>query len=259
MAETVLITGASSGIGRELAKLFAADGSDLVLVARGEPALRDLADELRARYGTDARVLPHDLTDPAAPLALAGELRDSGTHVDVLVNDAGFGAHGPFAQLPLERQVEMVQLNVAALTALSRLFLPEMLARRRGGILNVGSTAGFQPGPYMAVYYATKAYVLSFTEGLAGELAGTGVTATCLAPGTTRTGFSRAAGMEGSNLFRPGTMGAAEVARAGHRGFRAGRALVVPGILHRTVAALSRAAPLSLTRRIAARLNGNGE
>jgi short-subunit dehydrogenase len=255
MAETVLITGASSGIGSELAKLFAADGSDLVLVARSEPALRDLADELRDRHGVDARVLPHDLTDPAAPLALAEELRDAGGIVDVLVNNAGFGAHGPVARIPLERQVEMVQLNAVALTALTRVFLPAMLARRRGGILNVGSTAGFQPGPYMTVYYATKAYVLSFTEGLVEELAGTGVTATCLAPGPTRTGFSRAAGMEGSNLFRLGTMGAAQVARAGYRGFRAGRALVVPGALNRTVAALSRVAPLSLTRKVAARLN----
>ena len=166
MQETVLITGASSGIGLELAKLFAADKSHLVLVARRRDKLEKLAQELRSASGVECRVLPQDLADPAGPRAVFAELTAIGVTVDVVVNCAGFGFLGAVSEIPVQRQVDMVQVNVSSLTHLTTLFLPGMLERGRGGILNVGSVAGFQPGPNMAVYYATKAYVLSYTEAL---------------------------------------------------------------------------------------------
>lgn len=253
--ETVLVTGASSGIGRELARLFAADGSDLVLVARRQAELKELGQELSARHNSHVRVLPADLADPAAPASIFEQLSGSGVAVDVLVNNAGFGAEGRFAELPVERQMDMVQVNLVALTHLTRLFLPSMTARARGGVLNVGSMAGFQPGPYMAVYYATKAYVLSLTEALARELAGTGVTATCLAPGATRTEFFALANMEDSLLVALGAMDAPTVAQAGYRGFRKGKVVVVPGWTNRLTLFVERFAPRPLIRTIAARLN----
>jgi len=161
--ETVLITGASSGIGRELAKCFAADGCRLVLLARKRHALQELADELRKAHKTQSEILPADLTEPSAPGNIFAHLQRHGTKVDVLVNNAGFGAQGQFAQLPADRQLDMLQVNITALTHLTRLLLPAMISRRHGGVLNVASTAAFQPGPGMAVYYATKAFVLSFT------------------------------------------------------------------------------------------------
>ena len=184
--ETALVTGASSGIGWELAKLFAADKSNLVLVARSREKLHELAADLREAHGVEVRVVAMDLADPNSPPAIFGLLAAEGVTVDVLVNNAGFGAVGSVADLPLERQMEMIQVNLTALTHLTRLFLPGMIQRRSGGILNVASTAAFQPGPYMAVYYATKAYVLSFTEAVAEEVLGTGIRVTCLAPALRR-------------------------------------------------------------------------
>ncbi|MGO8746189.1 MAG: SDR family NAD(P)-dependent oxidoreductase [Thermoguttaceae bacterium] len=250
-AETALITGASSGIGLELAKLFAADKSNLVLVARSKEKLDQLADELRRAHGIEIRVLPRDLADPAAPQAIFDELAANGVQVDVLVNNAGFGASGPFADIPFQRQLEMIQVNVTTLTHLTRLFLPAMIERRRGGILNVGSTASFQPGPMMAVYCATKAFVLSFTEALAEEVVGAAVTVTCLAPGATETGFAATAGMSKSFLFRSGAMDVRTVARAGYRGFRAGKVLVVPGVKNTLTIFSLRLAPRAVVRRIA--------
>ena len=183
--ETVLITGASSGIGRELAQQFARDGADLVLIARSEDRLRELAGQLAAQYGVTAQVLPADLSRPGGPDQIVQTLAQQQTDVDVLVNNAGFGAHGPVAGIGVQRQLEMIEVNVAALTRLTALLLPGMLERHRGGILNVASTAAFQPGPNSAVYYATKAYVLSFTEALAEEVRGSGVRVSCLAPGGT--------------------------------------------------------------------------
>ena len=170
--ETVLITGASSGIGRELARLFAGEGAGLVLVARSEGRLRELAGELAAGYGVQARVVPADLSQPAGPGQIMEALAQQHIDVDVLVNNAGFGAHGPVAGIGVARQLEMIEVNVAALTRLTALLLPGMLQRRRGAILNVASTAAFTPGPNQAVYCATKAYVLSFTEALAEEVRG---------------------------------------------------------------------------------------
>jgi short-subunit dehydrogenase len=248
-----LITGASSGIGLELARLFAADGSDLVLVARRREVLEDVARTLAAEHGVSARVLAEDLSDAGAPRRVFAAL--AGAPVDVLVNNAGFGARGTVAGLELDRQMRMIQVNVTALTELTRLFLPAMLERRRGGVLNVASTAAFQPGPHMAVYYATKAYVLSFTEALAEELRGTGVRACCLAPGATRTGFEDAADMKSSLLFRAGVADARAVARAGHRGLRRGKVLVVPGLLNRLGAASVGLAPRAVARKLAGALN----
>jgi short-subunit dehydrogenase len=248
--ETALITGASSGIGLELARLFAADRSNLILVARNEGKLQQLAAELRQQYGVAVSVLGKDLADPTAVEAIFEELTAQGITVDVVVNNAGFGLVGAVAELPLQRQLDMVQVNVAALTHLSRLFLPGMIERRRGGILNVGSTAGFQPGPRMAVYYASKAYVLSFTEALAEELVGTDVKITCLAPGPTVTGFAAASGMDKTLLFRLRPMDAKTVARQGYRGFRRGKVIVVPGLANKLLAFSVRFAPRSFVRKL---------
>jgi uncharacterized protein len=250
-AETVLITGASSGIGRELARLFAGAGSDLVLVARREDRLRELAQELSSKYGVKTRILPKDLILPAAAAEIETELRNAGIAVDVLVNNAGFGALGAFTDLKLERQTTMLQVNVLALTELTRRFLPGMVARRKGGVLNVASAAAFQPGPMMSVYYASKAYVLHFSEGIFEELAGTGVTVTCLCPGPTETEFGADSHMDVSLAFRMGAMSAEQVARAGYNGFRKGKAVVLPGLRNKLVAFSVRTGPRSVVRKIA--------
>ncbi|PWU08052.1 MAG: short-chain dehydrogenase [Verrucomicrobia bacterium] len=253
--EIVLVTGASSGIGRELARCFAADGSKLILVARKRDALNALADELRREFKSHIEVLPADLAEPAAPGRIFDYLQAAGTKVDVLVNNAGFGAKGTFAELPLDRQMEMVRVNVTSLTHLTRLFLPGMISRRRGGVLNVASTASFQPGPGMAVYYATKAYVLWLTEAIAEELAETGVTVTALCPGPTVTNFFSAAGGVPSRYFERAAMSAEEVARIGHVAFRRGRVIAVAGFRNRLMAFSTRLAPRSLVRKVAGWLN----
>jgi hypothetical protein len=250
-AETVLVTGASSGIGGALARLFAAGGARLVLVARSREKLEQLAAELRQGQGVESRVMVRDLADPAAPAAICDELQSAGVEVDVLVNNAGFGATGPFAEIPLARQLDMLQVDLVALTHLTRLLLPPMIQRHRGGVLNVASTAAFQPGPNMAVYFAAKAYVLSLSEALFEELASAGVVVTCLAPGPTATGFFRAANMERARLARMGLADVDAVARAGYRGFRRGKRLVVPGFRNRLTAACARLAPRGLVLRIA--------
>lgn len=221
-----VVTGASAGIGRELARLLAPD-HDLILTARRESELRSLAAELAP---ATCHVFATDLADPAAPRALFDAISAAGLTVDVLVNNAGFGHLGPFAEADQSKMLRMVQVNVAALTELTGLFLPGMVARGRGRILNVGSVAGFQPGPFMAVYYATKAFVNSFTEALASELEGTGVTATCLAPGPTRSEFAEASGMNATSAFRGrGVADTRPVAEAGLRGLRRGQRMVITG------------------------------
>ena len=249
--ETALITGASSGIGAELASRFARDGADVVLLARREDALRTRAEELEDAHGITAHVLPADLSAPDAAEAVANELAARGIPVDILVNNAGYGARGAFAERGEDEQLGMIRLNVTALTQLTRRLLPAMIERRRGGVLNVASTAAFQPGPGMSVYYATKAYVLSFTEGLAEELDGTGVTATCLAPGPTDTPFADRADMRETPLFSLGAeMTPDAVAQRGYDGFRAGRVLVVPGVANKLGAALTRLTPRPLARKV---------
>jgi short-subunit dehydrogenase len=253
--ETVLITGASSGIGLELARCFAADGSRLVLVARKGNALEALAAELRKEHKIQAQVITADLAHPDSPTRLLAHLQSAGLKVDVLVNNAGFGAQGRFAELPLGRQLEMLQVNITSLTHLTGLLLPGMIERRHGGILNVASTAAFQPGPGMAVYYATKAYVLSFTEALAEELVGTGVTVTAVCPGPTTTNFGAAANMHTLGLVKKVSMSAEAVARQGHAAYRRGKVVVINGIGNAVPAFLVRLLPRAIVRKIAKRLN----
>jgi len=253
--ETVLVTGASSGIGLELAKCFAADGCRLVLVARKGQVLEALAAELRKAHKIQVQVITADLAQPESPTRLLAHLQSAGLKVDVLVNNAAFGAQGKFVEIPLGRQLEMLQLNMTTLTHLTGLLLPGMVERRRGGILNVASTAAFQPGPGMAVYYATKAYVLSFSEALAEELAGTGVTVTVVCPGPTATNFGAAANMRTLGLVKKGSMSAEAVAMLGHRAYRDRRVVAITGLRNQIPAFLTRLFPRAAVRKIAKRLN----
>jgi hypothetical protein len=231
---TALITGASNGIGYELAKRFAQDRAALVLVARSGEKLATVADELRSLGAPNVEVIVADLAHADSVPALLRELGLRRLEIDVLVNNAGYGQSGSFATTDQATELGMIQLNIGALTALTKAILPGMLARGRGRILNVASIAGFLPGPFAAVYAATKAYVVSFSEALAEELAGTGVSVTTLAPGATATGFAARAKMQRSRLFRLGTtMSADGVADAAYSGLKRGRRLVVPGMINK--------------------------
>jgi uncharacterized protein len=241
---TALVTGASGGIGLELVRLFARDGYHVVMVARSADKLREIGRELELRTGATTTVVPADLADPGAPPEILRRLEADGLQVDVLVNNAGLGSFGLFAEIDAMDDLRMIQVNVTALTHLTKLFLPGMLRRKHGAILNVASTAAFQPGPLMAVYYATKAYVLSLSEALANELEGSGVTMTCLCPGPTSTGFQAAAKMGRSRLFKGGkVMDAATVARLGYEGMRKGTTIVIPGLRNRLLAQSIRITP----------------
>ncbi len=242
--QTAVITGASGGIGYELAKLFARDHYDLVLVARSGDRLNHIAAELQGQFGIVVKAVALDLAAAPAPKFMFDQLQREGVAVDVLVNNAGFGTFGEFGAMTEGEILGQISLNVTALTQLTRLFLPPMLARHSGKIMNVASTAAFQPGPLMAVYYATKAYVLSFSEALANEVAGSGVVVSCFCPGATDTNFQRRAGMENSRLFkklRP--MNAEAVARDGYRGLMGGRTVVISGVQNWLVAESVRFAP----------------
>ena len=246
---TVLITGASGGIGYELAKLFARDSHNLVLVARSADKLGQVATELRVR-GVTVKTIALDLAAPPAPKFLFDQLQREGVVVDILVNNAGYGVYGDFAQMPEPEILGQLDLNIRALTELTRLFLPLMLARRSGRIMNVASTAGFQPGPLMAVYYATKAYVISFSEAIANELRNSGVTVTCFCPGATHTGFAARAGVEKSRLFKVGAMSAQKVALDGYRAVMEGRTLAISGTRNWLVAQSTRFAPRKIVTAI---------
>ncbi len=248
--KTVLITGASSGIGYELSKLFAADGANLVLVARNEQRLNEIASDL----GVRVTVLAKDLSDPASPDEIAAALQAQSIGVDVLVNNAGFGTYGPFAKLDWAEELRMLQVNVVSLTHLTKLFLPGMIERRSGRILNIGSTGSFAPGPLMAAYCATKAYVLSLSEAISEEVRGTGVSVTALCPGVTRTGFQARANVEHTQLTSGSMMSARQVAEAGYKALLRGQAVVVPGFVNQLLAFAVRITPRSLTRRISHRL-----
>ncbi len=225
-----------------------------MLVARRIERLEELARELTQEFGVAAHSVAADLADPGSPARVFREVTAQ-SEVDLLVNAAGLGVHGFFADTALEKELETIRVNVSALTELTKLFLPAMLERRRGVILNVASTAAFQPGPLMAVYYATKAYVLSFTEALAEELRGTGVTATALCPGPTVTEFQKHAGMENTPLFSGFLVSdAAAVARAGYHGAMRGKRVVVPGFANRILSLGARVGPRRLATRIARRL-----
>ncbi|HEX6086217.1 MAG TPA: SDR family oxidoreductase [Thermoanaerobaculia bacterium] len=247
MKLTALITGPSSGIGLDLAHLFAEDGHDVVLVARSEGKLRALAAELESKHDINARVIVADLARPEAPR----EVFAAAPAIDVLVNNAGFGISGRFAETAARTELEIIQVNIAALTHLTKLFLPQMVERRRGRILNVASTAAFQPGPLMAVYYASKAYVLSFSEAIAEELRGTGVTVSALCPGPTATGFQKTANLGSEALLqmmKPGS--SMDVARAGYRGLMRGQRVIIPGMKNKMGVQVVRISPRGLVTRV---------
>ena len=243
-----LITGASSGIGLELAKLFAQDGHDLVLVARREDRLRELAEHLMDQNDMRATVIAADIADPSAPPEIARRVSAAGLDVQFLVNNAGYGLAGEFIRTDITTELRMIQVNVAALTHLTKLFLPKLVAEHNGRILNVASTAGFVPGPLMAVYYATKASVISFSLALAEELRTSGITVTVLCPGATRTEFQVRAGiaLEARALRGPWIADASSVARAGYNGMLRGKRLVIPGVFNKVMVAATRLASRGL-------------
>jgi len=252
--KTALITGASFGIGLELARIFAREGYGLVLVARSADKLRQLAAELEKAHGTRSLILAADLTDPGAAAYVLDQTARADIQLDVLVNNAGFGQYGLFAENDLEQCLQQIQLNVTTLTHLTRLCLPAMIERKSGRILNVASTAAFQPGPLMAVYFATKAYVLHFSEALSNELQGSGITVTCLCPGATATEFHKRAKATGMRMLRTGSMDARTVAEDGYRAMIAGKPVVISGFGNWLVAQSVRFSPRRLVTAIARKI-----
>lgn len=226
---TALVTGASSGIGLELARILARHGNSLVLVARRDEALGRAAADIREAYGVEVHATPRDLSGVCCSEGLVNELSQRGINVDMLVNNAGFAIRGPFASSDPAAQLQLLQLNIVTLTHLTRLLLPGMLQRGWGRILNISSICAYVPGPLMATYFASKAYVLSFTESLANELAGSGVSATALCPGPTHTGFEQRAGLSQTRAFRRGVMSAQRVARIGYEAMMKGKRVEIAG------------------------------
>ena len=250
-----IITGASAGIGREFARICARDGYDPVLIARSESQLQSLAAEIHQRTNRTVVVLPMDLSRPSAPHEVFQEVTRAGLSVEVLINNAGFGLLGRFWEVDESQQVDMIQVNITALTHLTRLFLPGFIKRRHGSILNVASTAAFQPGPLMSVYYATKSYVVSFSEAIHNEARDHGVTVTCLCPGPTKTEFQKRAGASNTKLFNSGLfMDPAIVAEIGWNAMKAGKPLVIAGRLNATMAFLTRFAPIQFAASMARRV-----
>jgi short-subunit dehydrogenase len=254
VSKTALITGASGGIGYELALLFARDGFDCILIARSEDRLNELAAHLESEFRVKTLVLAKDLSKATAVDEIYEEVSAAAMPVDVLVNNAGFPVYGLFVETDLTIELQMLQVNVVALTALTKLFLKSMVERRYGRILNLASTAAFEPGPLMAVYYASKAYVLSFSEALSNELQGSGVTVTALAPGPTRTGFQKRGHLEDSRLVQGEIADAASVARAGYRGLMAGKTLVIPGFSNKLIPWIVRVSPRRVVTRVVRRM-----
>jgi short-subunit dehydrogenase len=249
LAGIALVTGASAGLGAEFARQLAKRGQSLVLAARRGKRIEALAAELG-----NARAVATDLAKPGAAARLIEDIESAGDHVDTLVNNAGFGLWGRFTRLDAARQREMIDLNCGTLTELCRLAAPAMVERGKGGILNVASTAAFQPGPGMAVYFATKAYVLSFTEALHEELKRYGVKVSALCPGPTRTEFGEVAGFGGFGAFDRLSMDSAAVVRAGLKGLERNRAVVIPGLLNKVGAHSTRLAPRPIARKVAGAL-----
>jgi short-subunit dehydrogenase len=252
--QTALITGASGGIGLELARRFAADGYDIVLVARSTGALDKLAADLGREFHVTATPIASDLGRPNAVRELAQTLEQRGLTIDVLVNNAGFGAAGAFEGGSTDLQVGMVDVNNRALVELTHTLWPRIMKNRKGGVLNVASTAAFQPGPFFAVYCATKAFVLSFTEALWEEARGTGVRVSCLCPGVTESGFHSRAGTDKLRLARGNAMSAARVAELGYRAFQANKRVEITGLANALLAHSAAVTPHALVLRIARRL-----
>jgi hypothetical protein len=238
--QTALVTGASMGIGVDLAECFAKDGYDLILTARSEAALKDVADKLAAKYKIKATPIAIDLGVPGNGEKLAADIAARGLNVDVLVNNAGYGTAGAFNGSERATQLNMIDLNDRALVELTHIYWPRMIVNKRGGLLNVASTAAFQPGPLMAIYYASKAFVLSFSEALWKEAEKTGVHVSCLCPGPTVSKFRERAGTGKTRLSRVGTpMASMKVARLGYRGFRTNQRVVITGARNKMLASLA--------------------
>lgn len=229
MKKVALITGASTGIGKELATIHAENGGDLVLVARSEDKLNQLKQELQEKYGNSVEVISKDLSAPGAGSEVYDLVKSKGIEIDYLINNAGFGGHGKFHEREWKSDQSMIQLNIIALTELTRNFLPDFVERNSGKILNVSSTASFMPGPLQAVYFATKAYVTFFSNAIAEELHDTNITVTNLMPGATETEFARVSGMDKTDLFSK-TVTARSVALDGYNGMVDGKLDVVSGL-----------------------------
>jgi len=245
-----LVTGASSGIGYELAKLFAQDGKDIVVVARSQDRLEKLKTEIESKHGTKVIALVKDLSKPDAPQEIFSELEKKNINVDVLVNNAGFSVYGKFAGTDWGQEAEMLQVNITSLTQLTKLFLKKMLENKSGKIMNVASGGAFAPVPLFSVYAATKAYVLHFSEALANEVAGTGVSVTCLCPGVTRSRFYERANAEDIRMAKGRMMDSARAARIGFAALKKGRVVTVAGISTSLICFAPRFAPRSLVTKI---------
>lgn len=252
----VLITGASVGIGYELAKLFAKDKRDLLLIARNVKKLEEVAKELKAISPIQVYTFACDLANPESPKKIFGFTQKENLFVETLVNNAGFGSNGYFHELPIQDELNMIQVNITSLVHLTRLYLPEMVQKKQGSILNVASTAAFQPGPFMSNYYATKAYVLHFTEGLAEEVKPFGIQVSALCPGPTHTEFQKRANLNESLLFKtPFTMSAEEVAKSGYEAFKKGKVIHITGVMNKFLSKAVALSPRSLIRTITGTLN----
>jgi len=252
MIKTALITGASSGIGLELAKVFAKNKINLVLIARSQDKLKDLAGALNKQYGITVHLLVKDLIDYNTSKEIYDWSKTQNVNIDYLVNNAGFGDFGMFAESNWEKQLQMINLNITTVTYLTHLFLPAMVSRKSGKVLNVASTAAFQPGPTMAVYYATKAYVLHFSEALANELFNSGVTVTALCPGATESGFQAAADMQESKLVKGKKLPSSqEVAEYGYHAMMKGKTVAIHGMMNYIMANSVRFTPRNLVVKIA--------
>ena len=255
MVKYTLITGATSGLGLDLARIYAAKAENLILVARREEIMKKLAEELAERYQIRVKTFAGDLSRPETARKLVQWTREKGYEVDTLINNAGFGSYGEFHKSDLKKEWEMLQLNVMTLMYLTRAFLPGMVFRGRGGILNVASVAAFAPGPRMANYYASKAYVLSFTQALAAELRNTRLKISALCPGPIQTGFQDRAGLSDSKRFSQMAQSgwsAKQVARYAYERFQQGEVVIVPGLSNQILAVLGRKVPLKLVRRVMA-------
>jgi uncharacterized protein len=245
-----IVTGASCGIGYELAKILARDGKNIVIIARSQDKLEDLKREIENKHGTKVKVLAKDLADPKAPPEIFSELEKEKIYVDVLVNNAGFGVYGMFLETDLQEEMDMIQVNAASLIHLTKLFLKGMVRDKSGYILNAASLCAFLPTPLEAVYCSTKAFVLHFSEALANELQGTGVSVTCLCVGLARTGFQKRAHMENCRVAKRKMMDAATVAEAGYKALKKGKLIEIPGLVYKFAPVFARFAPRNVVTKV---------
>ena len=252
MSKTALITGATSGIGLELARLFAKDKYDLVLIARNAVKLKEVSEELAGNSGIKVKIISKDLSESNSAHEIFDEITSEKIIVDILINNAGFGSFGAFADFELRNDLDMMQLNMTSLVILTKLFLNEMLERNSGRIMNVASTAAFQPGPFMALYYASKAFVLSFSEAVSEEISDSNVTLTCLCPGPTETGFQERAGVKKIKLLnkKPAMISAEDVAVIGYRGLMKGKRIIIPGKINLLISKAVRFTPRRVVTKI---------